>query len=756
MNNDQDFVPLDDDAISFNDRAYGSWGEFSSTGAEVLYLSAHVRLGDDLDPSSASLVESIAPVREVLDPSLMSFAELLQRDLEDFRVLHKLIPYLMEQSADSVSFFPPLLAVLLPFEHNRPTSFPAIAKNFSSGVNGAWTSDMTSGDFFRFKRTVAGENGDLVRKRRTAELEWNRSKSKLVVIDGQHRAMALLALYRSLSNGNKWNDQGSQYRHFYDDTLKEKYGAQGMPTLEVPVTICLFPSLAGSEDKGAVLRAARQLFVDVNKEAKTPNRSRLILLSETELSDILTRSLLDEFRRRRQENPDEPILPLSVIEYDTPGAQALDGQPQRKVCITNIHHLHQVISAVIWGDNSWIQDITSINRRLPTGSDGVMLKQLGLRTGNETELRFKDETICELREIKRNDFPTAATEPLKQAFNSSWGSALITIFSTLEPYNTFRQTANQFETKWQVVNDAEMALAKEAFFQGVGTYWTLRDMHEKWEQDLKSQPQEVASKMRDREPSSVKAWRILQSQEAAFLSELAEKISNTSHPNDLEKRAAKQVVERAQTHAVQRGIAMSFATLVSDFNIPNAGIERFARAFVERLNQYFLDSSHPRRRYYLANLQPDGNADLAFYAFSKPLEPRRWVHIRWLILEAFFSSTHDWLESLTDIVNLDVLTQVRAHRVPQIRKEIVKTTIEEALTIRFKADEIKDQTPAVLQARQEEHQKMVARYQEWFGIDIDNDDTNAASSTGQSSLTSAAEQSDIDDDDDGDDGDEFD
>jgi hypothetical protein len=747
MNNDQDFVPLDDDAVSFNDRAYGSWGEFSSTGAEVLYLSAHVRLGDDLDPSSASLVESIAPVREVLDPSLMSFAELLQRDLEDFRVLHKLIPYLMEQNADSVSFFPPLLAVLLPFEHNRPTSFPAITKNPSSGVNGTWTSDMTSGDFFRFKRTIAGENGDLVRKRRTAELEWNRSKSKLVVIDGQHRAMALLALYRSLSNGNKWNDQGSQYRHFYDDTLREKYGAQGMPTLEVPVTICLFPSLAGSEDKGAVLRAARQLFVDVNKEAKTPNRSRLILLSETELSDILTRSLLDEFRQRRQKAPDEPILPLSVIEYDTPGAQARDGQPQRKVCITNIQHLHQVVSAVIWGDSSWIEDITKINTRELRGSDSLMIKQLGLRAGNENNLMFNGQPVCELKEIKRNDFPANATEPLKQAFISSWGSALISIFSRLEPYNTFRQTAIQFEENWHVVHNAEMALAKEAFFQGVGTYWTLRDMNDKWEHDLNAQPQEVASEMRNREPSSVKAWRILEEQEKAFLAALTKEISGDPNPDDVVGKAARQVVERAETQAVQRGIAMSFATLVSDFKIQNAEIERFADAFVERLNQYLLDPSNPRRKYFLATSQPDGNSDLAFYAFSKNLEGRRWVHMRWLILEAFFSSTHEWLPSLTSIVDINRLNQVQALRTSQIRTSIIETTIAEALSARgFKADEIRSRTPEVLKAKDEEQQKIAARYQEWFGIDIDNDGSTLANSASQPSSIGSNEQIDVDDD----------
>ena len=191
MSNAVERIDRENPAPRFNDRAFGSWGEFSSVGDQVFYLSTQVRLAPNLDNVAKSLVESIAPVREVLDTTKMEFGALLQRDLEDYRVLHKLIPYLMNRRDYGVSFFPPLLGVLLPFVDGQQSSFPEVSTAISADDKGLKTSDIQSGDYFRLRRD-ANVNGELYVQRRMAELEWDRDKCRLVIIDGQHRAMALL------------------------------------------------------------------------------------------------------------------------------------------------------------------------------------------------------------------------------------------------------------------------------------------------------------------------------------------------------------------------------------------------------------------------------------------------------------------------------------------------------------------------------------------------------------------------------------
>jgi len=706
-----DLVPVDDDAPTFNEQAFGSWGESASSDVPVLYLSTHVRLSQNLDRRESSLVESISPVREILDPTNLSFAELLQRDLEDFRVLNSLVPYLMGDRQGALGFFPPLLAVLLPFENGRPSAFPTAIE--TRGVDGnISTQDLTSGDFFRFRRGL-NNAGSFNLKRRNAELQWNKDRARLVIIDGQHRAMALLAIYRSLAGDDRWKDRGAQYRHFYEDRIKKLYAAKGMPELEVPVTVCIFPTLTGG-DPNEPFKRARTLFVDVNKEAKTPNRSRLILLSETDLCDIFTRTLLDSIRESRQADTPDFTLPLSAIEYDTPGAEGRDGRPIRGACITNIQHLHAVVHSVLWGPRAWVDEVAS-PKLTSKPTNEFMQKQLGLFQGNQTDWIFGGQVICPVKDVKRNSFPVDHVDDLREVFKKSWGDSLIYLFSNLFPFSYFGRVADKFEQDWTIVPDAPMALAKEAFFGGVGTYWTLRDMDRAWQIDLSTKPRELQAQMKAAPPPSTLAWQVIGQKEKEFELLVQAKIVGHEPLLESEKAAAREVLEKSQTQAMQRGIAMALASLVTRLGVAHDSIYEFTKLFVDRLNEYFLDSSNPHRRYFFSKLQPDGEDSLAFYVGPK-LDSKKWVNMRWLVLEAFFSSPHDWSDSMTSLVPLSALDEAKSSLVPQVREAIRRTRIDEVL----KAGQIKKadrNSPEATALIQQEDALIAERYKKWFGID---------------------------------------
>lgn len=716
--------------FAYHDIAYGSWGEFTASGSSVLYLSAHMTLAANALEGGNSLVESLSPVRELLDSKQMSFAELLQRDLEDHRVAYSLIPYLLDQANDGVAFFPPILAVLLPFDGTNQSSFSEPTTQYSQ-MDGLWTQQIESPGYFRFKRVAHGENQPLVRSQRSGQLEWNRNKSRLVIIDGQHRAMALLAIYRS--HADKWS-QGSagRYKHFYDSIVKGRLNGKPMPPLEIPVTICVFQDFVGPEKGSDIFRAARRLFVDVNKEAKAPNPSRLILLSESNLTDIFTRSLLDELRSINLENTVSKALPLASIEYDTPGAAksgAQDPSPQRRICILTVRQLRQVVEHTIWGSLEWVKYVNKENARQVRGSDSFMHRQLGLTKDGETMLlNDNGQPIMELSDLSREEFTTEAVEVLKKRFVETWGIALIHVFSNLDPYATFADALTSFEQSWNVVEDAESALAKEALFDGVGTYWTIREYAETWE------------KRHDGvEPSASLAWKIVKKKEDEFVVLRDELLIGHSSLNPSEKAAAQDLFRKISTQAVTSGIAMSLATLVLHLDAYDRVVE-FAKEFTKRINQ-FLESSTSSgkpRRHFLSPKQPSGSLDDAFFAFRDSLEPRKWVYVRWLILEAFFSSPFEWSDEIVELVGLDNLQRVGNGLLGEVRPKMLAVIQKEhidALGRDSTEEERTDEASRVLSL-------MMAKYKEWFGLESIFENDGILSSTSPN-----VEELDDDDDD---------
>ncbi|MDE0553882.1 MAG: hypothetical protein OXI24_06695, partial [Candidatus Poribacteria bacterium] len=92
---------------------YGSFGEFTIGKGEntirAKYLLTKIKPGSDGN-WECELASEMKPWREVFNVEELSFDELLQRDLDDSRVAHDLIPYLLGELGGRAKFFPPILA----------------------------------------------------------------------------------------------------------------------------------------------------------------------------------------------------------------------------------------------------------------------------------------------------------------------------------------------------------------------------------------------------------------------------------------------------------------------------------------------------------------------------------------------------------------------------------------------------------------------------------------------------------------------
>ena len=96
---------------------YGTFGEFTigdgPSTVRAQYILTKIKPGGK-GFWECELASEMKPWREVFNVKELDFDELLQRDIDDSRVAHDLIPYLLGTSGYRAKFFPPILAVIAP------------------------------------------------------------------------------------------------------------------------------------------------------------------------------------------------------------------------------------------------------------------------------------------------------------------------------------------------------------------------------------------------------------------------------------------------------------------------------------------------------------------------------------------------------------------------------------------------------------------------------------------------------------------
>lgn len=542
--------------IEYMHHVEGIWGQFETPAGAVNFIQTKARLSlQGIDPESR-LTSLLCPVREVLDIAKMDFNQLLQRDLDDHRVATELLPYIIEPSLTGPAFFPPIVAALLPFNANLPIhAFPErqdVGVISEPAFGNAYFVEQRYGSAYRFQRMTDPHGAD--HRVRFGRLGWNDEQAKLVVLDGQHRAMALLAIVRTLKSS--WEQSsGSKYRHFYEHRINafrkelKKVGRDlELDRLQFPVTVCWFPEYHGpSRDPHVV---ARKLFVDVNKTARAPSEARLILLSDTDLLNIFTRALLNRLR----ENDDH--FPLFAIEYDNPVKDS--ATPTRWSVIANLNMLRNGIERSVFGPARYHTNMaTTFGGRPNEGEmDAFMRGQIDLKDVVPDQIDDGDDRILRRDQIGRDNFPIynkTEQEHILKAFLSDWGEAILTLLGGLLPFKAHLDAITEMQQTW-LTDDSVGSLAYEAIFQGVGMYWTLRDSNLHWEDRVQK-----GETSRSTPPDVVKAWQVIQKKGEEFSVVRASKYLGRT--NDDAVKSCDELFKTVNTHACQIGVIMTLATL---------------------------------------------------------------------------------------------------------------------------------------------------------------------------------------------------
>lgn len=344
MSNDF-FFPTEESALDLTIK--GSVGRFAVRtpnngrgSVEVQYIETHVGFAVSGD-AEERLLQQLVPVREVFNVAELEFDELMQRDIDDARVSTELIPYLLEDSGEAlVKLFPPIVVVVLPTGPNgRPANaYPAVETLTEPDPKQPavrWQfirSGSVGAEAFEFKQMLSPQ--DKPSAHDYAQLKLNTTRCKLAIVDGQHRAMALLALYR---NHKGWPEGTYKYRDYYKRWAPSVIREYDLSKVQLPVLLCTFPSLhEGNQDRQLKTTAAcRSVFLALNKNAKPVSRARNHLLNDDDVIAHFLRCVLSHIKQ--QDSGSKLSLRLWNFELDSEGDKRI---LSTHMAISGVMHLY--------------------------------------------------------------------------------------------------------------------------------------------------------------------------------------------------------------------------------------------------------------------------------------------------------------------------------------------------------------------------------------------------------------------------------
>lgn len=671
----------------FQNRVIGTWGTFQSAGGKVEYISTKAKLGGAETSNERRLTALLRPVREMLPVASLDFGQLLQRDLDDHRVATSLIPYLFKHESATPAFFPPIVAVLLPFEVDQPAIFEAEGNASQVDWLGTDAQERLSGDAYRSLKHCRPDGS--LHETQLGSLEWNEERGKLVVLDGQHRAMALLAIYRTMTK--TWKTSGAErYSHFYESNVDAliKKGTLNLENIEVPVSVCWFPDLAGREMEPH--KAARKLFVDLNREARTPSEARLTLLSDSELVSIFARSLLNTFRSKQH-------LSLYSIDYDNPEQDS--GKVARWSAITNLECLKAASRYLVFGPARILDELSF---RIPSGKPPQKSMDEFMRTQLDVMNLYPESIDDGGRIIPRSDlgnstFPRSLSpNKLEVSFSKTWGTAIARLLGGLAPYQAHNEAIMDLETGW-VAPDGASSLAKEALFDGVGMYWTLKSSADYYSEKLSEA--KLAKTQVPHKGDVVKAWVLVQpggAKHNEFKEIRATKYLGSANKTNLID--SENIFSVFSTSACQLGMFLAFGSLARKCNVKLDEVADFSQLLTDAWNTA-LNSSFKKRSRKLIFSKDAKNA----INMMGKLDASLCVYFRYLWLELLcLDEVSSILQSETSPKSLpiEVKTQTDAARrfyVSYLISEQCKVQKQVNPTHTEKA--IKDKSMAVVQQK---------------------------------------------------------
>lgn len=281
------------DQRDYNNPIYGMKGEFS--------LSENVKVPYFICLMDLKRITKELKTHEEVSPSLdtsYSLAELFQRQIDIERVATEIVNGYLKLP-NKIKFFNSLTIVLLPKDdsgkivssfENYPNNNPPIPDTKFGAFDNYFSKEQAGKDvaIFGGVQFVATQTENMAR------LRWDNNRVDAVAVDGQHR---LRALKDWLSSKNNQLTEIEQ------------------PT-RVPIIFLLLHEEAGfvsanSSSNVGIKGIAREIFTDLNKNARKVDEATEIILDDLSVESCCVRSLITLTTCTDSDN----LLPLSLLRW---------------------------------------------------------------------------------------------------------------------------------------------------------------------------------------------------------------------------------------------------------------------------------------------------------------------------------------------------------------------------------------------------------------------------------------------------------
>lgn len=446
----------------------GSIGQFSvktdvGLSVPVKYIQTHIKFTTD-ETLQSRLFECLKPVREIFEPKHLEFEHLMQRDIDDARVSTSLIPYLLlPQTGDTVKFFPPIVCVVVPVSGDRRIQdrYPSIetAETQEPGADYkvvTQRSGALGNETFQFEQLKVG---DQLQEYDYARLKINTSRCQIVIVDGQHRAMALLALYR---NATKWPEKSAAYEHYYERWSPEIF-KDHLNEISLPAVICTFPTLETSNALDgtdmSVVRACRSIFLALNKNARPVSAARNILLDDDDLIAHCERKLLGKIKD--QDVNSEDALRLWNFELD---AQDDKSKLRSTVAISGVMHIFSALERILLAtDDPFGLNPPSIKKK----QNADAFERSCLKRLNAFDLIGQELTD----KTTRYSFTKEALAKLTESFQERYGNYMLKLFQKFYPFEACGSAAIELEKHIRGKHDDSCV---KNLFEGQGNQYVFK------------------------------------------------------------------------------------------------------------------------------------------------------------------------------------------------------------------------------------------------------------------------------------------
>ncbi|GKT09161.1 DNA sulfur modification protein DndB [Desulforhabdus sp. TSK] len=643
---------------------FGTYGEFAvgsdDDRVRAQFLLTKMRPGSE-GTWENEFASQMVPWREMFKVEELTFDELLQRDLDDSRVAHDLIPYLLGDKGDHARFFPPVLAVLVP----KRTNLTGILPYYPVPQNGSDDS-ISFGDLFDFQKIKF--NGDTTP---LGVIEYNRHKAGFVIVDGQHRAMAVLALHRQLTT---WG--GDRYASYYNHIPLQ---AKQVENIELPVCVIFLPDLHEGkreyyEKKSISLKeVCREIFLVVNKTAKKVSESRQLLLDDEDFAARMMRATLSKLKGRGEEDATcSRIYSFAFGDSDSDlGKQVVSGQLEYSTAVA----LYKMHCAVSFGMPDAFNlenpsDITDL-RRTKNPSRPVEL--------------LKGSSLAKLKALSRFSAKYMPSDDVKIAVGllSEVGDIpLLKLFDKFRPLAIHNAEMRALRTRLSDPDLRADPIQSKCFsllFEGSGVLNVFIDHHKRLKEKEKELIEEgspvgdyVKNQLKDAE-AVLKALdrheRMIKERRSAKLFSINPDKFFSQPGNEVERTElisiAKSIFDTIATQAFQLGYLMAVHSIVEaminldDYDKRITVINFVSDMYVKALNTYFSPGSETEHHTFAGYVKEPRAGVFATDRLGlrgllslsvRELNEKQWVFFRYAILEIVhskysFATIHEGLNS---------------------------------------------------------------------------------------------------------------